>query len=170
MTFNLLNLTNTKPEKQIVSLLQEVKDPEIPVLNVLDMGIVSAVRVTKEDLVEIDIIPTYSGCPAMKEIKDDIFKKVSPIFKNLTIKLVTSPPWTTDRISKEGLQKLKDYGIAPPLGKDQGEFSYMDIKIACPRCESKNTVLQSAFGSTACKSMHKCHDCLEPFEHFKCHI
>ncbi|WP_421763214.1 1,2-phenylacetyl-CoA epoxidase subunit PaaD [Ekhidna sp.] len=146
----------------ILHLLQNVTDPEIPVISVLDLGIVRDVLIS-DDFVEVIITPTYSGCPAMLEIEKEInnaLKKEG--IERLKITTVLSPAWTTEWMTEEGKQKLKEYGIAPPNPTNPED-------IACPQCGSKNTQLLSEFGSTACKSLFKCNDCLEPFDYFKCH-
>lgn len=146
----------------ILDLLQSVTDPEIPVISILDLGIVRDVHVTN-DFIEVTITPTYSGCPAMLEIEKEInnaLKKEG--INNFKITTVLSPAWTTEWMTEEGKRKLKEYGIAPPNPTNPED-------IACPQCESKNTQLLSEFGSTACKSLFKCNDCLEPFDYFKCH-
>lgn len=146
----------------ILDLLQNVTDPEIPVISVLDLGIVRDV-IVDEDTVEVIITPTYSGCPAMLEIEREInnaLKKEG--VSKLKITTVLSPAWTTEWMSEEGKRKLKEYGIAPPNPTNPED-------IQCPQCGSQNTQLVSEFGSTACKSLFKCNDCLEPFDYFKCH-
>ncbi|MEO9870231.1 1,2-phenylacetyl-CoA epoxidase subunit PaaD [Ekhidna sp.] len=149
-------------KSHILELLQAVTDPEIPVISVLDLGIVRDVIIDGDNL-EVIITPTYSGCPAMLEIERDInntLKKEGIV--NFKITTVLSPAWTTEWMSEEGKQKLKEYGIAPPNPTNPED-------IECPQCGSKNTELLSQFGSTACKSLFKCNDCLEPFDYFKCH-
>ncbi len=158
---------------EIWDLLSEVNDPEIPVLSIIDLGILREVRVDKGK-VTVRITPTYSGCPAMKTIEQEIEKtlKVNGI-QNFYVKKDFSETWTTDWISDKAKKKLKDYGIAPP-GKTEKEEDFLknitgsSRIIPCPYCDSTNTELQSEFGSTACKSQYYCHDCAEPFEHFKC--
>ncbi len=145
--------------------LSDVCDPEIPVLSVIDLGIIRAVDVDA-DAIEIVITPTYSGCPAMNTIEDEIKQKVSHLGK-VSVVTQLSPAWTTDWMSEEGKQKLKEYGIAPPVETGSGLFS--QTQVACPRCGSARTKLVSQFGSTACKSFYQCEDCFEPFDHFKCH-
>ncbi len=149
-------------KEYILELLQNVTDPEIPVISVIDLGIVRDV-IIDEDSLEVVITPTYSGCPAMleieKEINNALKKKGINEFKITT---VLSPAWTTEWMSEEGKRKLKEYGIAPPNPTNPED-------IECPQCSSKNTQLISEFGSTACKSLFKCNDCLEPFDYFKCH-
>jgi len=154
----------------ILNILESVKDPEIPVLSVLDMGIIRDVR--QENLVvEIDITPTYTGCPAMDVIEADIKKALHDEgIENVKINTVLSPPWTTDWISKDGLERLEKYGIAPPVRgtADKRTLFAEAPKPRCPYCKSPNTIMVSAFGSTACKSQYKCDDCKEPFDYFKC--
>ena len=149
-------------EKEIYELLEKVSDPEIPVISVLDLGIVRDVNI-ESDLVEVVITPTYSGCPAMLEIEKEINNALkSKGIQELKITTVLSPAWTTEWMTETGKKKLKEYGIAPPNPTNPED-------IECPQCASKNTKLLSEFGSTACKSLFKCNDCLEPFDYFKCH-
>jgi ring-1,2-phenylacetyl-CoA epoxidase subunit PaaD len=158
-------------EKAVWTLLEEVKDPEVPVLSVLDLGIVRSVE-KKGEGIEIIITPTYSGCPAMDVISMDIrLKLMDKGMRNVTIRQQLSPAWTTDWMSEEGKQKLKAYGIAPPNPKQQFCESdmFQEEAVPCPRCNSYHTELISQFGSTACKSLYRCLDCLEAFDHFKCH-
>ena len=152
-------------EEKIWQLLQAVSDPEVPVLSVLDLGIVRAVRVDGT-AVTIVITPTYSGCPAMNTIEDEIRRELAGIGE-LRIETQLSPAWTTDWMSEAGKRKLKEYGIAPPVEGGLGRFSSPEVP--CPRCESRHTKLVSHFGSTACKAMYQCQDCFEPFDYFKCH-
>lgn len=147
---------------QIQEILDEVKDPEIPVISIADLGILRDVKV-EDDFVEVVITPTYTGCPAMLEIERDInnaLKKEG--INNFKITTVLSPAWSTDLMTEEGKARLKEYGIAPPNPTNEED-------IECPNCGSHNTKLVSQFGSTACKSLFKCNDCLEPFDYFKCH-
>lgn len=156
-------------KEEIWALLEQVKDPEIPVLTIVDLGVVRDVRIDENNQVNIDITPTYSGCPAMNAIEMEIKILLSSMGISHAIKTVLSPPWTTDWISENGKTKLKAYGIAPP--QDEIEIKHLFDKptnIECPRCNSLNTELVSQFGSTACKSLYKCLDCLEPFDYFKC--
>ncbi len=151
----------------VEKILEMVKDPEIPVLTIEDMGIVRNVEVAPEQ-VQISITPTYSGCPAMDHISSDINSTLALHgYKNITIKTVLSPAWSSDFISQNGKDKLREFGIAPPAAASKGALLGHD-PVACPQCKSENTVLVSEFGSTACKAMYKCQDCLEPFDYFKC--
>jgi ring-1,2-phenylacetyl-CoA epoxidase subunit PaaD len=163
----------TLSKQQVWSWLEEVIDPEIPVLNVVEMGIVRNVEFEGKKVL-IKITPTYSGCPAMNAIEVEIRKKLKEKGINeLEIKTDFSESWTTDWMTDYAKQKLKNYGIAPPeKSEDEGDF-LTSLKssnkiIPCPFCDSFETELQSEFGSTACKSQYYCHGCSQPFEHFKC--
>ena len=158
-------------EKEIWNLLEEVKDPEVPVLSVRDLGIIRSVS-TIDDHIDIVITPTYSGCPAMDVISMDIrLKLIEKGFRDVSIRQQLSPAWTTDWMTEEGKQKLKAFGIAPPNPKQQFcmEEMFMEEAVQCPRCQSYHTELISQFASTACKAMYRCLDCREPFDYFKCH-
>lgn len=156
-------------ELQIWQWLEEVSDPEIPVLTVVDLGVVRSVK-TNGDQVEIVITPTYSGCPAMQVIEEDIKQVLK--FKGIDqveVELVLSPAWTTDWISEKGRIKLKEYGIAPPADEVDKSVLFADPPvIECPLCHSTDTRMISQFGSTACKAHYQCNSCLEPFDYFKC--
>jgi len=160
-------------EEHIWRLLEEVSDPEVPVLSILDLGIVRAVRVEEEE-VHVTITPTYSGCPAMNVIATEIrLRLLAEGIMRLHIHNQLSPAWTTDWMSAAGRQKLEDYGIAPPVdGTATGHVLNLfgaDTAVRCPLCKSEHTHLISQFGSTACKAHYQCDDCLEPFDYFKCH-
>lgn len=161
----------TVDEKQIWTILKEVKDPEVPVLSIIDLGIVRGVK-TSEDKIEITITPTYSGCPAMDVISMDIrLKLIEKGFRNISIQEQLSPAWTTDWMSEDGKQKLKTFGIAPPNPKQQfcSTEMFQQEAVQCPRCNSYHTEVISQFSSTACKAMYRCLDCKEAFDYFKCH-
>ena len=158
-------------EKEIWKILEEVKDPEIPILSVIDLGIVRSVNIAR-DKINIVVTPTYSGCPALDVINMDIrLKLIEKGYRNVSIQQQLSPAWTTDWITEEGKQKLKAFGIAPPNPKQQfcSSEMFQQEAVQCPRCNSYHTELISQFGSTACKSIYKCLDCKETFDHFKCH-
>ncbi len=157
----------THSEKEIWQLLEQVSDPEVPVLTVVDLGVIRSVEI-KEDEVHINITPTYSGCPAMNAIETDIKILMSSYQIPVVIHTVLSPAWTTDWMSEKGKEKLKAYGIAPPQYQVSNKLFSTPQNIQCPLCNSTNTKLISEFGSTACKSLYKCNDCLEPFDYFKC--
>ena len=150
----------------IWNILKTVCDPEVPVLTITDLGIVRDVKIINE-LVEVVITPTYTGCPAMDMISMNIrLALIENGYSNIKITSILSPAWTTDWMTETGKQKLKEYGIAPPKGN--AETIAVD-GIECPQCNSINTKLISEFGSTACKALYKCEDCKEPFDYFKCY-
>lgn len=155
-------------EEKIWKLLEQVSDPEVPVLSIIDLGIVRKVEIQEDNTCIVTITPTYSGCPAMQYIE----KEIGNILKEITtVKVVTvlSPAWTTDWLSEEGRIKLKKYGIAPPEHEVDKSVLFADpVVVPCPLCHSKNTRMVSQFGSTACKAHYQCNDCLEPFDYFKC--
>ena len=154
--------------------LESVTDPEVPVLSILDLGIVRDVQLSDENghtNAKILITPTYSGCPAMDVIGINIrMALLSRGIKHVEIAQQLSPAWTTDWMSKEGKKKLKEYGIERPVRKSDGPLAnFEEDNVACPRCGSDDTTLVSQFGPTSCKALYKCNSCHEPFEHFKCH-
>jgi ring-1,2-phenylacetyl-CoA epoxidase subunit PaaD len=156
-------------ESIIRGYMEEVFDPEVPVLTIVDLGVLRNVEVIGE-AVKITITPTYSGCPAMKRIEDDIIEllKEKGIDK-VEVDLVLSPAWTTDWLSAEGRVKLKEYGIAPPENEvDKSVLFAEPTVVPCPKCDSRDTKLISQFGSTACKAHYQCNTCLEPYDYFKC--
>ena len=166
---NNINKSANRTEAKIWEILHSVNDPEIPVLSILDLGIVRDVNFDNE-LAEIIITPTYSGCPAMDFIGMNIRKTLKENgFEKIKISHQLSPAWTTDWMTEEGKQKLKSYGIAPPTSKSFDESYLQNLPVQCPHCNSMNTTLISEFGSTACKAIYQCKDCAEPFDHFKCH-
>lgn len=161
---------------EIWSALATLSDPEIPVITLHELGILRDVR-EGSDGVEVVITPTYSGCPAMEQIHDDIISTLAA--RGLTAKVVTQlyPAWTTDWMDEVGKEKLRAYGIAPPQQRcsqtqvvnfmPKNAHIAQDDEVACPHCGSENTVVSSYFGSTACKALYKCLDCQEPFDYFK---
>jgi len=152
-------------KEKIWLVLQQVCDPEVPVLTITDLGIVRDVKISGEE-VEIVITPTYTGCPAMDMIAMNIrLALIDNGYSKIKITSVLSPAWTTDWMTEEGKQKLKQYGIAAPNKK----FVIPVDGVECPQCNSTNTKLVSEFGSTACKALYQCRDCKEPFDYFKCH-
>jgi ring-1,2-phenylacetyl-CoA epoxidase subunit PaaD len=158
----------TYSKEEILRWLCKVADPEIPVLSITDLGIVRDVEIGER--VTVALSPTYSGCPATEVIEKSVLDALHDHgVEHVEIRRVLSPPWTTDWITDEGREKLRDYGIAPPehsVGKRallRGER-----QVACPRCGTTATELVSEFGSTACKASYRCIECLEPFEYFKC--
>ena len=153
----------------IWSILAEVSDPEIPVLNVVEMGIVREVLISDTG-VEVTITPTYSGCPAMEQIHDDILLTLKRLGISGHVSTQLAPAWTTDWMTEKGKEKLEAYGIAPPKRKSSNPLAlFEEDTVTCPKCKSDDTVLTSQFGATSCKALYKCNHCKEPFEHFKCH-
>jgi len=164
--------TTTYSIDEIRTILDRVMDPEVPVLSVLDLGIVRDIEIENEK-VAVTITPTYTGCPAMDVISMQIrMELLAAGVKDVEIKQVLSPAWTTDWMSDRGKQRLKEYGIAPPLPRQQvcspARFAAEEA-IQCPNCSSYHTHRVSEFGSTACKALYQCDDCQEPFDYFKCH-
>lgn len=162
-------MTTELQYNDINGLLRQVTDPEIPVLSIMDMGIVRDIQITGK-VVLVKITPTYSGCPAMDMIATEIKATLDRAGYKTTVELVLSPPWTTDWITERGRKKLEAYGIAPPLDATADKRALIDgaSVVKCTRCGSTNTKMVSQFGSTACKALFQCRDCLEPFDYFKC--
>ena len=159
-------------EETIRKILSEVKDPEVPVLSILDLGVLRSIKIDDEDKIKITLTPTYSGCPAMDVMAMDIrLKLLEHGYKNIEITQSLSPAWTTDWMSEEGKEKLRAFGIAPPNPKQQfcTAEMFQQEAVACPFCNSYHTEVISQFGSTACKSLYRCLDCKEAFDYFKCH-
>jgi ring-1,2-phenylacetyl-CoA epoxidase subunit PaaD len=166
-----------QPEQTILAetaavwnMLRRVPDPEIPVLNVVEMGIVRSVEV-KDNNVLVGITPTYSGCPAMDVIGDEIKRiLLQNGFAEVSVKYMLSPAWTTDWLTDEAREKLRQYGIAPPEHStaEKAALHGAGKTVLCPRCKSAHTHMISNFGSTACKALWQCDDCKEPFDYFKC--
>lgn len=160
----------TEQEEAVWSLLEEVKDPEIPVLSVVDLGIVRDVSFDGGEP-QITITPTYSGCPAMNMIETEIIEALKEAgYPGVDVKTALSPAWTTDWMSEAGRKKLEDYGIAPPAHATSDKRALLgeDPVLRCPHCGSTDTRKVSEFGSTACKAHYVCNSCLEPFDYFKC--
>lgn len=168
-------------EARVYDVLAGVPDPEIPVVSVVDLGIIRRVEFGDDGAVRVGVSPTYSGCPATSVIKHDIVHALRQAgFGGATAFDVLSPAWTSDWISDEGRRKLSEYGIAPParygeIGASSASgaararsLAASDRELACPRCGSPATERVSEFGSTPCKALYRCTSCLEPFDHFKC--
>lgn len=157
--------THEIDKKTLFAFLENIKDPEVPVLSIIDLGIVRDIKMNDDEL-ELVITSTYTGCPAMDMIAADIRSELTTLgFKKIKVTQSLSPPWTTDWMSEAGKRKLQEYGIAPP----DKRFSIPKDGVECPLCHSNNTRLISEFGSTACKALYQCKDCQEPFDYFKCH-
>lgn len=156
---------------QCWEVLAQISDPEIPVLSVLDLGMIRGVEFSDDEHIVIRLTPTYSGCPATDVLKDDIrqafeAKGLSPV----KVVVDLSEVWTTDWMTDAGKIKLQQYGIAPPQGQSHNCGTHLELAngIECPQCHSQDTELISEFGSTACKALYRCQNCLEPFDYFKC--
>ncbi|MEZ5045834.1 MAG: 1,2-phenylacetyl-CoA epoxidase subunit PaaD [Chitinophagaceae bacterium] len=159
-----------KSVSDVKKILAQVSDPEVPVLTLEDLGVIRDVHVHSDTEVTVLITPTYTGCPAMDMMTSNIrMELMSHGFKQIIIHQVLSPAWTTDWMSEAGKKKLKAYGICPPQYRVNENPHYEAAIVPCPRCDSKDTELISQHGSTACKALYKCLDCLEPFDYFKCH-
>ncbi len=156
--------------ERVRELLDQVKDPEIPVISIEELGVLRGVELHMNSIT-VTITPTYSGCPAMGEMESDI-KKVLAAHgaQEVIVKTVLSPAWTTDWIPETAKEKLRAYGIHPPTeaSKDKAALLGKTRQLTCPQCSSDNTIMKSQFGSTACKALFQCKDCLEPFDYFKC--
>lgn len=161
---------NTRDLRQTAwNAAAQVVDPEIPVLTIADLGVLREVTVT-DNGVEVAITPTYSGCPAMNMIAMEIELALEREgIRNPKIRTVLSPAWTTDWMSEQGRQKLKEYGIAPPQAGGGRRALFGEQQVACPQCGSADTEVLSEFGSTSCKALWRCKSCREPFDYFKCH-
>lgn len=158
--------------EKVWEILNSIPDPEIPVISIVELGVVRKIELLAENHVSINITPTYSGCPATKQFENDIVNTLQQSgYLKVDIRMVYSPAWTTEWMSDEAREKLRKYGIAPPErgSADKGVlFSSGPKTVACPQCNSEETELISQFSSTACKSLYKCNTCLETFDYFKC--
>jgi ring-1,2-phenylacetyl-CoA epoxidase subunit PaaD len=148
--------------------LETVTDPEIPVISVVDMGIIADVRV-EDRRIAVDMTPTFVGCPALDVIRENIRLAVSALGEHeVEVNVVFDPPWSSDRITEEGRRKLKAFGLAPPVRACAGASLATSLEqVPCPHCDSTHTEVESIFGPTLCRSIHYCRDCLQSFEHFK---
>ncbi|MCK9401884.1 MAG: phenylacetate-CoA oxygenase subunit PaaJ [Chitinophagaceae bacterium] len=174
----IVTTTSEEVKQAVLFLLESVTDPEVPVLSVIDLGVVRDIIVNPNPesggwSIIVQVTPTYTGCPAMDVMKTTIrMALLQAGFTDISITSVLSPAWTTDWMSEHGKEKLKAYGIAPPQYKQAvctPDSFQEEEAIQCPLCHSYHTRLVSQFGSTACKALYQCHDCKEPFDYFKCH-
>ena len=170
--------TATEASLQAVArALEDLADPEIPVISLAELGILRTVRAGADGVPEVVITPTYSGCPAMGQIEDDIVTTLGEAGLRARVVTQLSPAWTTDWMSEAAREKLRAYGIAPPQGgsacpTEPGVLQFSrhaarPVDVPCPQCGSHNTTQTAPFGSTACKALYRCLDCLEPFDYFK---
>ena len=165
------------PAERALRTAREVPDPELPMLTLADLGVLRDVEVTQDGTIVARLTPTYSGCPAMAEMRAEVAARLrADGFPQVEVVTVLDPPWTTDWISAEGRRKLAEHGIAPPGPRGSGVpvglptpvfRSSAQAAVACPRCGAPDTEEISPFGSTACKALRRCRACLEPFEHIK---
>ena len=162
--------TSLHTKESIFNLLSTIVDPEIPVVSIEEMGMLRDVNIT-DTFCEVIITPTYTGCPAMGIIEDDIMTLLQQNgIENPSVKLVYSPAWTTDWMTEATKEKLRKFGIAAPIHSSCANWlKPTDVSVKCPKCHSENTKVISQFGSTACKALYSCNDCQEPFDYFKCH-
>ncbi len=163
--------TPTEAIARAWAVLAEVPDPEVPVISVVDLGIIRKVSFGESGILQVNVTPTYSGCPAIEAININVLAALQEAgYSNVKVNSVISPAWSTDDITPAGRAKLLAYGIAPPNGSaSKASLTGNDKPRACPQCASTDTELLSQFGSTACKALYKCNACLEPFDYFKCH-
>ncbi|MEU1478332.1 1,2-phenylacetyl-CoA epoxidase subunit PaaD [Streptomyces sp. NPDC005760] len=172
-------VTLTPLETELFALAGSVPDPELPVLTLRELGVLRAVRVRGADSVEVELTPTYTGCPAIEAMSLDIERVLREHgMREVTVRTVLAPAWSTDDITAEGRRKLREFGIAPPravaasgpVAVGLGPTRTLDTQaeaVLCPHCGSAETELLSRFSSTACKALRRCLDCREPFDHFK---
>ena len=153
-------------KEEIFGILSSIPDPEIPVVNIREMGMLRDVILTDKGY-EVILTPTYTGCPAMGMIEEDIKARLKEmnVFP-VTVKLIYDPAWTTDWMTPDARERLREYGISPPAGHSC--HAHLPPEVRCPRCASVHTTLISEFGSTACKALYRCDSCREPFDYFKC--
>ena len=167
-------MTDLRPEAPIDAAAWDIAatvcDPEIPVLTIEDLGVLRDAHVSETGQVLVTITPTYSGCPAMDAIRDDVTTALTRAgYDDVAVRLVLSPAWTTDWMSDDGKAKLAEYGIAPPTGLAAAGRVRIGLSVKCPQCSSLNTRELTRFGSTSCKALYVCNDCREPFDYFKVH-
>lgn len=157
-------------EREVWRLLADVPDPEIPVLNVIELGLIRHVRTDEHGAIEVGVSPTYTGCPATEVIQTAIRERLkSAGFAEVKVTSVLSPPWTSDWLTDSAHAKLREYGIAPPATSvSTPRRLFGEPAVNCPRCDSSQTERVSEYGSTPCKALYRCAACLEPFEYFKC--
>ncbi|MEV6314116.1 1,2-phenylacetyl-CoA epoxidase subunit PaaD [Streptomyces sp. NPDC051776] len=158
----------TPLEVQLRELAGSVPDPELPVVTLEELGVLRGLQVLGPGRVEVELTPTYTGCPAIESMSADIERVLHDHgIPEVTVRTVLSPPWTTDAISAEGRRKLEESGIAPPRPTHDRGPVMVDLSVRCPHCGSTDTTVLSRFSSTACKALRRCESCREPFDHFK---
>jgi ring-1,2-phenylacetyl-CoA epoxidase subunit PaaD len=154
-------------QDQILTALHDVKDPEIPVVSIVEMGLIADVQVEGE-AVRVKITPTFVGCPAVEVMRVESERRLRALgVENVSVQITFDPPWNSNRISAEGRRKLREFGLAPPRPHN-GHVDLIQLElIECPYCGSADTTLESAFGPTLCRAIHYCHHCQQSFEQFK---
>jgi ring-1,2-phenylacetyl-CoA epoxidase subunit PaaD len=156
--------------REIWDALASVMDPEIPAVSVVDMGMIESVSVTG-DQVRVVVLPTFTGCPAVPMIKEDVATAVAAVdgIEKVEVSFSFDPPWTTDRITEEGRERLREFGLAPPTGEGPVLITQIGLPAvaSCPFCGSRDTVAENAFGPTPCRAVYYCNSCRNPFEQFK---
>ncbi|KAK1180729.1 1,2-phenylacetyl-CoA epoxidase subunit PaaD [Streptomyces sp. NPDC000941] len=158
----------TPLETRLRELAGAVPDPELPMVSLAELGVLRALRVMAPGRVEVELTPTYTGCPALESMAADVEQVLHDHgIPEVTVRTVLSPPWSTDEISAEGRRKLAESGIAPPGPRAAGGPVAVDLTVRCPHCGSTDTKLLSRFSSTSCKALRRCETCREPFDHFK---
>lgn len=154
-------------EAQVWLALEDVKDPEIPVVSLVEMGIIREVEI-KEAGVIVTMTPTFSGCPALEVMGDDIKTRLTELgIENVEVETTFNPPWTSDWIKREAREKIKEIGLAPPKMHGGDFTAILNDPVCCPYCDSDNTTLKNSFGSTPCRMIYFCNNCTQPFEQFK---
>ncbi|HEV3302253.1 MAG TPA: 1,2-phenylacetyl-CoA epoxidase subunit PaaD [Planctomycetaceae bacterium] len=157
----------TISETDVLSALGEIEDPEMPVISIVELGIVRDVKING-DHAEVTLAPTFSGCPALSTITESVRHKMQAIgFADVDVKLAFDPPWSTDCISETGRQKLKRMGIAPPEMHGGDVLTALELPTECPYCGSRNTTRRNSFGTTPCRAIYFCNNCVQPFERVK---
>lgn len=166
----LTDLRRTAADAAVWDIAATICDPEIPVLTIEDLGVLRDAHITETGQAVVTITPTYSGCPAMDAIRDDVTTALRASgYDDVAVRLVLAPAWTTDWMSDGGKAKLAEYGIAPPTGTAAAGPVRIGLSVKCPQCSSLNTREMTRFGSTSCKALYVCNDCREPFDYFKVH-
>lgn len=161
--------TDTLSVEHALNVLENIPDPDIPVISIVELGLIRGVRLQDDTLI-VQLTPSYNGCPAMYFFKEEIPLKLKEAgFDQVKLEIVLSPPWSTSWLSEQTREKLRLHGIAPPDERLDESENYSGRKVTCPRCQSSFTSMKSRFGSTPCKALWYCNDCAQPFEYFKCH-
>jgi len=160
---------NAKQEQGIWAALQAVKDPEIPVISVVDLGIITKVELNEEQVARVTMTPTFTACPAIHVMKKEIQQCVTDLdfVKEVEVEVDFSVSWTSDLISEKGRQQIKEFGLAPPAKRQRNKDLEALLNVNCPHCESKDTSLNNLFGPTLCRSIHFCYNCKQAFQAFK---